>query len=38
MNSGSLLFFDTNNLALQLTNIQQLDKGVLALSYKPVTK
>ena len=38
MGSGKLLFYDTNNLGLQLNNIQQLDKGVFALSYKPVKK
>jgi len=35
MGSGSRLFFDTNNLSLQINNVQQLDNGVLALIYKP---
>ena len=38
MGSGSRLFFYTSNESLQLNHSQQLDKGVLALSYRPVQK
>jgi len=38
MGSGKRFFYDTNNLGMQLNNVKQLDKGVLALSYKPVKK
>ena len=38
MGSGSRLFFSSVNQSLQLNNIQQLDNGVFALSYKPVKK
>jgi dihydrofolate reductase len=38
MGSGSRLFFDASNVSFQLNNIQQLDNGVLALSYEPFDK
>lgn len=35
---GKRLFFDTLNIGLVLNNIQQLDNGVLAISYTPTKK
>jgi dihydrofolate reductase len=38
MGSGKRLFFDVHDISLQFNTSQQLDKGVVALSYKPNVK